>query len=166
MLKSKIIGIPVALVLLALDQASKYIALAFFQKFGYYSYPLIGEYLKLTFAKNYGAAFSLSFSQNPIANNYIFSILTFFALFFIVFLLIKSKKNAEIFGFYLVIAGALGNFADRILQGFVIDFIDCDFPNIIIQRWPVFNLADSYILIAISLFIFQIIKEKNEKEND
>ncbi len=166
MSKIKTIGIPLALFLLALDQASKYVALAFYEQFGYYSYPIIGEYLKLTFAKNHGAAFSLAFSQNPQTNNYIFSTLTFFAVFFIIYLLSKSKKVLEILAFYFIIAGALGNFTDRILQGFVIDFIDCDFPNIILQRWPVFNLADSYICIAVSLFVIQTIKEKNEKKNN
>jgi signal peptidase II len=49
----------------------------------------------------------------------------------------------------LIIAGALGNFCDRLRIGMVIDFIDVAFP--IIHRWPTFNLADSWVTIGITL---------------
>ena len=145
MSKTKIIGIPVVFILVGLDQLSKYIALAFFEKFGYFSYPIIGNYLKFTFAKNYGAAFSFRFFQNPQISNYSFLILTFVALIFIIYLIKKSDKKLDIIAYYLIVAGALGNLIDRVWHGFVIDFIDCDFPDIIMQRWPVFNLALLYL---------------------
>jgi len=165
MSKTKKLGIILSVILLGLDQLSKYFVLVFHQKFGYYSYSVIGEYLKLTFAKNYGAAFSFRFFNSPKVSNYSFTILTILAVIFIIYLVVKSQKRIEIFAYFLIIAGALGNLFDRILQGFVIDFIDCDFPDIILQRWPVFNFADSYICIAIGLFIIQALKVKNEKEN-
>ncbi len=160
MSKTKKLGIFLAAILLGLDQLSKYFALAFHHKFGFYSYPLIGEYVKLTFAKNYGAAFSFRFFDSPKVSNYSFIILTNLAILFIVYLIVKSKKKLEIFSYFLIVAGALGNLFDRIFQGYVVDFIDCDFPDIILSRWPVFNLADSYICIAIGLIIIQAIKAK------
>ncbi len=157
----------IALLLIIADQITKYFAITFYRELGFYSYSLIDDYLRLTFAKNFGAAFSLSFFKNSTTNNYFFIFVTSIAILVIIKILIKTEKKLEIVSYFLIISGAIGNLIDRINNGFVIDFIDCDFPDIIMERWPVFNFADSYICIAICILIIQSIKvAKNEEKHN
>ena len=79
----------------------------------------------------------------------------------IIFLLLTSlKKNCknkiEVIGYSLVIGGALGNLSDRIRYGYVIDFLDF---NIFGFDFPIFNLADSFIVIGIFLILITNFKE-------
>ncbi len=148
----------IVLLLIIADQITKYLALTFYKEIGFYSYSIVDDFLKFTFAKNFGAAFSLAFFKNSTANNYFFIFITTIAILIIVKILIKTEKKLEIVSYFLIIGGAVGNLIDRVIHGFVIDFIDCDFPDIIIERWPVFNLADSYICIAICILIIQSVK--------
>ena len=103
---------------------------------------VIGSFLKLTFIRNSGAAFSIGTGKTII--------FTIFALGVLIFITryasqITSKGWAVVCG--LLLGGILGNLTDRIfrepsfLQGHVIDWIQV--PN-----WPVFNIADSAIVIA------------------
>ena len=103
---------------------------------------VIGSFLQLTFIRNSGAAFSIGTGKTII--------FTIFALGVLIFITryasqITSKGWAVVCG--LLLGGILGNLTDRIfrepsfLQGHVIDWIQV--PN-----WPVFNIADSAIVIA------------------
>jgi len=57
----------------------------------------------------------------------------------------------------LILGGAVGNLIDRLLFGRVTDFFDFDFPNFIITRWPVFNIADSAVTIGVTLWCLHLI---------
>ena len=74
------------------------------------------------------------------------------------------KNKLEIFYFALILGGALGNLIDRIFIGSVTDFIWCDFPDIIMTRWPIFNIADSSIVIAMILMIASTLFHKDKYE--
>ena len=112
---------------------------------------ILGTFLQLTFIRNSGAAFSIGTGKTII--------FTLFALAVLIFILrfasqITSLGWAAVCG--LVLGGILGNLTDRIfrepsfLQGHVIDWIQL--PN-----WPVFNIADSAIVIAAAIaFILTI----------
>jgi signal peptidase II len=113
---------------------------------------IIGSFLQLTFVQNSGAAFGIG-----AGSTFIF---TFFALAVLIFitryaLQITSKGWALVCG--LVLGGILGNLTDRIfrepsfLQGHVIDWIQ-------IPNWPVFNIADSAIVIAAVVAIILTIR--------
>jgi len=121
------------------------------------------KFIWLTFVRNTGAAFSFSFG-NPLLNRILFIIISIIAIFFIIYLSIKSKNRIEIFSFALILGGAIGNLIDRILMGSVTDFIWCDFPDVIMTRWPVFNIADSSIVIAIVLMIASTLFQKEKIE--
>jgi len=103
---------------------------------------ILGSFLQLTFIRNPGAAFSIGAGMTII-----FTIFAVVVLIFIVRFapLITSKGWAVVCG--LVLGGILGNLTDRIfrapsfLQGHVIDWIQ-------LPRWPVFNVADTAIVIA------------------
>ena len=65
-------------------------------------------------------------------------------------------------GIGLIIAGAIGNLIDRIFLGEVIDFLDFMIGDF---HWYVFNLADSYVTVGMSLVLFDsiVLEKKREK---
>jgi signal peptidase II len=75
-----------------------------------------------------------------------------------------SRSFWEKFSYSLIIGGAIGNLIDRLAFGSVTDFFDVDFPDFLMERWPVFNIADSSIVIAITiLLIYTIFFESRRK---
>lgn len=125
---------------------------------------LTPKLLWLRFTRNSGAAFSLSVGSESL-DRIIFSVISLLAVILVVYLLLKSRHPLERTGFALVLAGALGNLIDRIFKGEVTDFIDCDFPDIIMQRWPIFNLADSSLVIAMVLLaVYYIFLDRSNKQ--
>ena len=88
-----------------------------------------------------------------------------FALLLIYFFLIKNKKltNLEQISYGILTGGIIGNLIDRIIHGFVIDYLDFKIFN---YYFPVFNLADIMIVIGMFLIIIQVLKgDKNEQTN-
>ena len=74
--------------------------------------------------------------------------------------LLKIKSKAYSIGFSLVLAGAIGNFVDRIMLGYVRDFIMFDFW----KSFPIFNFADCCIVIgAVVMSIYFIFLSKADK---
>ena len=119
----------------------------------------LGEIIKITpkiiwitYVQNTGAAFSISFGT-PGLNKTVFIIVSLLAIFLIFYLLSKTSSKIEKISFALILGGAVGNLIDRIALGSVTDFIWCDFPDAIMIRWPVFNIADSSIVIAITIMV-------------
>ena len=116
--------------------------------------------LKLTYVQNTGAAFGIgsnSTSMFVAVNIVIIGLITYF---------IFSKKDEInrpiLIALHLIVAGGISNLIDRITWGFVVDYIDIS-PLI---KYPVFNLADIFIvvgciIIAISLIKDAIVKKKN-----
>jgi len=153
----------VTLIVIGLDQITKFLVRSSLE---------LGEIIEitpkffwLTYVQNTGAAFSFSLGS-PVINRIFFIIISIIATCLIIFLSAKSKNRFEIFSFALILGGAIGNLIDRIFLGSVTDFIWCDFPDIIMRRWPVFNLADSSIVIAIFLMIFTtFFHSKTNEEN-
>ena len=110
--------------------------------------------IKITYARNTGTAFSLFSSYGSL----LLIISIFVAVFFtIYFLMIEKPKLTMRLFISLVVAGALGNIIDRARFGYVNDFIDVGF-------WPIFNIADSSISIALTIYFIDLIflNKKNE----
>lgn len=123
------------------------------------SIKIIPNFLYLTYTKNTGAAWSiLKDSRIPLL------ILTVIILYIIHKYINKEKlSNFEILAYSMTIGGILGNFFDRLAYGYVIDFIDI---YIFGYNYPIFNLADSFIVIGIILIIIcNYRKEYHEKHN-
>ena len=105
---------------------------------------------KLDFVKNYGAAFNI-FSGSRIFLSFIsiiFSIL-------LIYLILRKKtlNQFDLFAYSFILGGTIGNGIDRILKGFVIDFI-----NLNIINFPVFNIADISINIGFIILLYNIFK--------
>jgi len=76
------------------------------------------------------------------------------ATLFLVYLYLKDSKNWFVYS--LIIAGALGNIIDRLIYGYVIDFVDLHIGTV---HWPAFNIADTAISIGIVLFLYKNFKK-------
>jgi signal peptidase II len=119
------------------------------------SWPEHG-FLRITYVWNTGTAFSLFQDQGgPLT---VFSLVAVFALYFIY----RSLEAPNIWvrmAFGLLLGGAFGNLTDRLREGHVIDFID-------VGPWPVFNIADSSIVVGIAvLFLyFWMNSDKSKKD--
>ena len=109
-------------------------------------------FLNFTFIVNYGFAFG--FLNNPSLSQLAVSILILSIIIYFLYLLIKTQDYIFRFSLVLILSGALGNFLDRILRGYVIDFIDIFVSD---YHWPAFNLADSWITIGFMILIFNIL---------
>lgn len=121
---------------------------------------VVGDYVRWTLAYNPGSAFSMKPGAlvpflNPTIFYAIITVLAGVGLFYYFMRSLPQNDRISRYGIYLIMAGALGNFSDRLRLDVVIDFIDCDWPDFLfMQRWPVFNLADSWVCIGICLIMF------------
>lgn len=114
------------------------------------------KFFWLTNLDNTGAAFSLFSSDSPLTR-YLFIFITIVALILLTYFILKVRSRVEKVVYALILGGAAGNLIDRIILGSVTDFLWVDFPDFIMTRWPVFNLADSSIVVAIIImFIYTI----------
>lgn len=141
-------------VLIGLDQIVKYwvvenISLGEVQDF-------IPGILSLTHIRNTGGAWSILEGQM-----WFFYIITVVAVVAAVYFLVKNLKGSKwmTIGISLVLAGAVGNFIDRIRLGYVVDMFRTEFMS-----FPIFNVADCALVIgAILIFIEFILEERREK---
>ena len=124
----------------------------------YQSIPIINNFFSITFAKNTGGAFSFLEGRVPLI-----IIMTSIVIIFIIKYIKNNHINKlETICYSLVIGGAIGNLIDRIIYGYVIDFLDF---NLLGYNFPIFNLADTAIVIGIILLIiFSTIESRNQNE--
>jgi len=109
-------------------------------------------FFHLDYVKNFGAAFNL-FSGSRILLSLVSIIVTILLIFFILY---KTKiAFVDLFGFSFILGGTFGNGIDRIIKGYVVDFIKLNFIE-----FPVFNIADISINIGFILIIFGFINNK------
>ena len=136
-------------IILFLDQLTKYIIKNNFEDLNYKNYILFS----INIIKNNGAAFNL------FADNILFLILiSILSSIFIIVLLIRSKKlsNLDRYGFSFILGGSLGNGLDRLIDGYVLDFINLNFIN-----FPIFNIADISINVGFFIILYNLIRNKN-----
>jgi signal peptidase II len=135
------LGVAVAVVLA--DQVTKRLAEQRLRDTG--SIPVVDDILRLTYVENRGAAFGVLQDQT-----------TFFVLvgILVIGVIAASYRYLPRSGFLLHLAlglqlgGAIGNLIDRVRQGYVVDFVDFGYRA---NWWPVFNVADSAIVVGVAL---------------
>lgn len=115
---------------------------------------IIKNVLTITHVHNTGAAFSL------LSNNIWLLIgISLIALVFIYFYVLKKivYTNFNIFVYSLLIGGIIGNLIDRLVHGYVIDYISV---NIFGYHFPIFNLADIFIVVSVILLFIKTFQEE------
>ena len=119
------------------------------------SQSVISNIFSLTYIRNTGAAWSLLEGKM-----WFFTIITVIAVIAVLYFLIKNLHESKWFtiGLSLVLAGALGNFIDRVRLGYVVDMFQTDFIN-----FPIFNVADMSLVIGVACIFIYIILDEKEK---
>lgn len=151
-MKKKIMLAITSLAIILLDQLSK---LLIIDK----SINLIPNILSFTYTQNTGVAFGL------IDNNLIFVILFNIVILGIIIKFLKeNNENIDfvvLVSLILILSGGVGNLIDRLLRGYVVDFIKLEFIN-----FPVFNLADISVTVGVLILIIVIIKQMIINKNE
>ena len=141
--------------IIVLDQWSKNLAITLLRE---YERSDFLSFLDFILIYNKGIAFSLFDFQSGMQTLPLI-IITFIAIAFFIFLLVRNEwSKIEEIGILLIIGGAIGNFIDRVTQGSVTDFILVYYNDF---YFPAFNLADSFITFGIViLLITELLKKK------
>ena len=113
----------------------------------------IPKVVSLTYLKNSGAAFSMLENQQ-----WFFTIITILAMGAAFVYLYRHIKGSLwlLLGLTLIISGGIGNFIDRVHQGFVVDMFHLDFMN-----FAIFNVADIYLTVGVGLLLIHILREES-----
>lgn len=143
------------LVVILLDMVSKYIVskLLIVNE----SVMIIKNFFNITYVRNTGAAFSI-FSENT----FLVMVISFMIIMGIILYISKNKPSNKIekISYSLILGGAIGNFIDRIIYGYVRDFIEID-----IFEWdyPIFNLADVFVVVGVILLVIATWRGRNDR---
>lgn len=146
-----------SIILLIVDQISKLLVVKLIDI--NHAIEIIKNFFYLTYTHNTGAAFSILTGQR------IFLILVAVVILIIIFnYLIKNKVEGKIntLAFSLIIGGSLGNLLDRIIRGYVVDFLDF---KIFGYNFPVFNLADTFIVVGVLLLLIMTFRKERSNDN-
>ena len=147
-IQTKLFFLSLSIFIILIDQYTKYLM--------FYNYKTFINkdflFFRLDFVKNYGAAFNI-FSGNRI---FLSLISIIFSILLIYLILRKNTLNKfDLYAYSFILGGTIGNGIDRILKGFVIDFI-----NLNIISFPVFNIADVSINIGLIFLLYSFFKNK------
>ena len=143
-----------------LDQLTKAIVVS--QMALYEEVPFLPGLIRFYHTRNTGAAFSM-FSDN----RWVFMVFSVIAMMIMTYLLVKFHGRHWLLSVSLaaVLGGGIGNMIDRVLSGYVVDFLDFQF-----MKFAVFNVADIFVCVGCGLMILDVIlsevrEQKKKKEN-
>lgn len=145
----------IALIMVAIDQYSKWIVVHNMELSE--TIPVINNFFYITSHRNSGAAWGILEGQMMF-----FYIITVLVLIGIIYYMEKYARNNKLLAVSLglILGGAIGNFIDRLLHQEVVDFLDV---MIFTYDFPIFNIADSSLVIGVILvFIATIFEEKKK----
>lgn len=138
----------IAVTVVVLDQLTKYLATDYLMRQGEVN---LGPFLSLVLVHNTGAAFGFLSSASGWQNG-LFMFVALGACAFILWMLSRLNRQDMMLAvaLMLILGGALGNLLDRVIFGYVIDFIDVHYRH---WHWPAFNVADSAITVGAIVLI-------------
>jgi len=116
--------------------------------------PLFDRFVQITYTTNTGAAFGLFPDQGVL---FVIIALVVIAAIIVYYRQLPDGYRLARLALGLQLGGALGNLIDRLRQGYVVDFVDLNFWPL--RDWPVFNLADSAIVVGVVLLAFSMLRE-------
>ena len=140
----------ITIIAILLDQAIKIVIKS---KLFNSSIILIPHVLNCTYVQNTGAAFGIGSNSTSMfiaVNVVIIGLITYF-----IFSKGEELNKSILIALHLILAGGVSNLIDRIVRGFVIDYIDIS-PLI---KYPVFNLADIFVVVGCSIIVISLIKD-------
>lgn len=140
--------------IVALDQLTKYLAKTYLKPVG--SVPLIQNVFHFTYVENRGAAFGILQNQR-----WLFIVLTVVISAVIVYYLFTRRQESIVLTIALsmILGGAIGNLIDRLRLGYVVDML-----HFVLIDYPVFNVADSFVVIGTILLAYYILFTADSRE--
>lgn len=149
--------LPISLLLIVIDQIVKILVInkmALQQ-----SIIVINNFFNITYVRNTGAAWSI-LSGNVL----LLIMISVLALVTIYYYLIKDKdlNKIDIVSYSMLVGGIIGNLIDRIVHGYVIDYLDFKIFN---YNFPIFNIADTLIVISIIIIGISLIVGEYREQN-
>lgn len=138
---------------IVLDHLSKYWAIVHLM--GQKSRVLFPALLDLTYVENTGAAFGI-LSGHPL----LLAEISIIILAGITVYTLKKERKHPVFmtAVALVVSGAIGNLIDRVFRGYVVDFLEFSFFD-----FPVFNIADCFVVVGVCLLALQVLFLEKEE---
>jgi signal peptidase II len=120
-------------------------------------YRFIEDYWHFRYVENPGAAWGMFSTLPDTARKAFFHVVSLAALAFILTLYRRTDPSQKLVrvALALITGGAMGNFLDRLIRGYVIDFIDWHWRNQPGMRWPTFNVADAAIVVGVALMLLE-----------
>ena len=145
----KLVCIGITSLVLVLDQYTKYLVTNNILSLNNKNFILF----TVDFVKNYGAAFSILSNKT-----FFLCLISILSSIIIILILVYNKNiiNSDRFGLSFILGGCIGNGIDRVLNGYVVDYINLNFID-----FAVFNLADVFINIGFFILIKNIIRKKS-----
>lgn len=143
-----------AALLIIIDQITKWNIVQNFEL--YQEKVIVPGFFSLFYIQNEGAAWGI-FQGKMV----FFYLVTLIVVGYLVYMFQQEKKKTKLVGisFALILSGAIGNFIDRLLNGYVVDMFRLDFIN-----FPIFNVADVCLTVGVVLMLIHVLFfEKEEK---
>lgn len=158
-MKQKINFLAVSLVILIIDQASKYWANVRLKSVD--TLEVIPNFFRFTYALNRGVAFSM-LADSRFEMKWVLAGISTLAAAGVVYYLLKAHPEQRLLKTSLsfLLAGITGNLIDRVRLGEVIDFLDFHWYEK--YTWPTFNVADSAICVGAVLLALEILKDEKQ----
>ena len=153
-----ILPIIAVVILILLDQGTKFWALASLKPI--HNMTLVEGFMDLTFVENRGVAFGMFSGQR-----WFILLLTGIIAAGLIWFYKAMPKKKEYFplrvSLVMVLSGAMGNIIDRLFRGYVVDFFEFTF-----FEWPVFNVADIYVVVGVTLLALMILFVVKDEDLD
>ena len=147
-MKKKLVSLIMLILLVVLDQYTKYLTVIKLKPIG--SFPLIKGVFSLHYVENTGAAFGVLKDQKIVF--FIMTVVIVAVTSYVIYKMPSDRHYTPLLDICtLLLAGAFGNFIDRVLHSYVIDFLYFEPIN-----FPVFNVADCYVTISAIVLFFLI----------
>lgn len=149
--------LPISLLLVVIDQIVKILIISKMTLLE--SITIISNFFNITYVRNTGAAWSI-LSDNSL----LLIIISIFALVLLYYYLIKNKElsRIDIISYSMLTGGIIGNLIDRVVHGYVIDYLDFKIFN---YNFPIFNIADTLIVISVIVIGISLIVGEYREQN-
>jgi signal peptidase II len=171
----------IALTVLAADQSTKYLAVTQLTKVAelegedfFTAHHLMGRlkpavqvtpFWEFRYAENPGAAWSFMAGTSDSVRVPFFYVVAIAACFMIVYFYRRARDDQKLqqVALAMVLGGAAGNTLDRLIHGYVVDFIAWHYRA---HYWPTFNVADSFVCVGVALLMLEGVITKQPNQND
>ena len=167
-LKSKILPITLAVVVIVLDQITKMLVVRHIPLYTIGT-QFFGDFIRIIHVANTGVAFSVGASWSETARRFLFSLIPLIVIGIVIAIYFRNNTWTKLQRWSImgIVGGGLGNLIDRFFRAEgVVDFIDVKFYGLFgLERWPTFNVADSAVVVCGIIFVITFVMQAAKDSN-